>query len=652
MVQLTPSQGTVEPAMALGNQVVDSGALTEDSISKPEIPDAAMLATSPPGGFAEPPPVFTPDPGGESGENRLPDDPAMGDQGAAPPPGWHSQKTAKSRKIAMTVAVVLASVISASILFSVFVRGRSGGIAKEDQNSVAPDADPLKVALEGDTDDQVPEDPMMEDTSTAPEPNDASQSPAAIESDVDVDLVDVDDPTKVVVPENAPPATDPLVPPDDLFSNNPLLPANPLEGLMPLDDAPLNNGDSATPDAPTMKELPKALDDLFIGLKGFDRPQFNNAAPAPKTIDEIQLDRAAKPDVDMEVAIDQPDPVNMIQALGLPTAMQAADPDGYPMNDLLLVLSQLSGVPVEVEWVSFEIVGFPIERRVKLPNPKDWPTIEDALTTICEANGATFDTNQQSITIRPTDPRLNQAVQSMLDFGDLPGDSASAVSLARLLLGQTDGDPSSVATSEDLASNQLSVLVCEAIRRIRGVPGKLSDESFARWGGRFQDQVTAWPELDSGVSGAPRIQPASFVSLVRQIAKLNGATCYINWDDGAKKDLQPTEKLLPRTGEGVSAAVALRQILQPAGLHVRVVDPRHWWIGSQASFDRFPVVVWFAESENGTSVAKQLELILRGVAINDNIIGTVAVDPATQTCVAILPRYLMRQLPRLLEESP
>ncbi|MCA9140854.1 MAG: hypothetical protein KDB00_28985 [Planctomycetales bacterium] len=650
MVHLIPNPGPGEPAVALGNQPVDSGALTEDSISKPEIPDLGATPPGTAGGFAERPPVFTPDPSAEVGTDQESEDGGGTDRAAAPHPAWHSQKNAKSRKIAMMISVALASVVSASILFSVLFRNRSDHVAKQDAGgSTSGIGDDVVAKVDQpDSESTGPSAVDLENGESSADPLAAQDHPldSASESTVDVGpAIPTDSHAKQPPSEN-------LVPPADLFPENPLLPSNPLEGLSPSDGNPMDKGNDALPDAATLKELPKEFQGLLLGLEGFDRPQFNNAAPAPKTIDQLQLDRAAKSDVDIEVAIDQPDPINMVQSLGLPTAMQAADPEGYPLNDLMLVMSQLSGVPIEIQWVSYEIVGLPIEQRVSLPNPKDWPTLEQALSQVCQASESTFDKNVQSITVRPTDERFNQAVQSLLDLSDLPTESASAVTLARLLLGQTDGDPNVVAVPKELGPTQLAALVCDAIRRIRGVPGKLSDESFSRWGGTFQKQLTAWPELESGVSGATRIQPATFVSLVRQISKMNGATCYINWDDSAKKDFKPNEKLMPKTGEGVSAADALRQILQPANLHVRVVDPRHWWIGSEASFDRFPVVVWFPETKNADNVAKQVQSILQGASMDENITGTVAVDSATQTCVAILPRYLLRQLPRLLGESP
>ena len=142
MVQLAPPK--TDPAgaapIALGTQLVDSDALTEDSISQSNGPDSDAPPSQPAGGFAEPPPVVTSDP---TRSQPSPDTAASAEstasQPAAPPPDWHSQKNARSRRIAMLVAVVLASVVSASVLFAVFRRSRSGTAQTQTQTET-PDA--------------------------------------------------------------------------------------------------------------------------------------------------------------------------------------------------------------------------------------------------------------------------------------------------------------------------------------------------------------------------------------------------------------------------------------------------------------------------------------------------------------------------------
>lgn len=663
MVQLTPNQSSdagAPPAIdspstgpanapgpanaqpiALGKNLVDSNALTEDSISTPELPDHQPS----PGGFAEPPPVFQSDPTKTHSQEPLSGSDGSADSTVAPPPNWHSQKNAKSRKVVMSIAVVLASVLSASILFAVVSRNRSDSVAQQS---------PADATTESPIDSQPPRDEQdsLSDQATnlsddAPEsdlnqPADSDQQP----TEPDKTLANVAEPDVTAGTEN-------MQPPADLLPDNPLLGSNVLEGMPvfggdPLDPAAESAADGS-PDASKMMELPKDLQGLFDGIS-LDRPHIAPTQPAPKTIDEIQVDRAADNEVDIKVAMNRPKTVNMKQALGLSVALQATDPAGYPLNDLMLVLGQLTGVPIELEWVSFEIVGQPIDQPVKLPGK--WQTIEEILTTVCDSSQATFDKNSTSITVRPTDERLQQAIEQILDLDDIITENETAVSTVRALLGQRIGNPARVTVPTESAAMQLAVLACESIRRVRGVKGKLSDQALARWAGTYRDQVSAWQRLENGISGPSRLQPTSFVSIVRQIARINGATCYINWQDGAKRSLGPTKKKMPQTGDAISAAEALRQVLDPENMHVRVVDSSHWWAGDDATFDRFPVVVWFDGEKDPGAVKTQIESILEGASVQEEVLGSVTIDPTSSLCIAILPRYLLRQLPRLLNKGP
>jgi hypothetical protein len=667
MVQLSAVEPPLpgEPPVSLGNKVVDSNALTEDSISTPELPHQESIRQKPGSGFAKPPPVFTSDPTAADADPKQ-----DSDHSVPPPPDWHNRKNAKSRKIALTVAVVLGSIISASILFSVIVRNRPINAARQEAASqdvgVQQPEDPREDASQntGEVTGEVTAQESVPETSAVPQSaaadiDAATSAPSltADESSTADEFAPADsslgsdleaDPPGTLTNVAGREATDPTKKvqlPTDLLPDSPLLGGNVLEGMPGLGDAPTE--DAA--DVSSMTELPDDLKGLFEGIN-LERPHMVATQPTPKTIDEIQVDRAADFEIDVGVAIDQVKPINMRQALGLPLALQAADPAGYPLNDLMLVLGQLSGVPIELEWVSFDIVGLPIDQRVKLP--ANWLTIEEILTAVCDANNATFEEQASSITVRPTDESFQLAMEQILDLSDLGTESASGVTTARQLLGQVDGDRSRVSVPKESGPQQVAVLVCEAVRRMRGVKGKLPDQTLLRWAGEYKDQVNAWPRLEQGVSGPKRLQPSSFVSLVRQIASLNGATCYINWRDGARRGLRPTDKKMPRSGEGISAADTLSQILQPESMHVRIVDPSHWWVGADASFDRFPVVVWFQDEKAPESMRTTIETILAGASAQQEMVGSVTVDPVSNLCVALMPRYLLRQMPRLLKSEP
>ncbi|MCO8123273.1 hypothetical protein NHH03_16105 [Stieleria sp. TO1_6] len=644
-----PAPPTRPAPVAVGGKQVDSNALTEDSISSPALPDLKSDTAANDNGFTNPPPVF----GEEIPEASDPN--AAG--ATAGPLDWHNQKSAKTRRVAMLVAVGLASLISALVMFTVIRRNWSGSTpvtastGPADVNADSNDAGDSPAAPSQNAEAETPPstattEPGPTDTASTESTEPATENPEP-PSETSSEPSTAQEPSEQMT-EPIDPA---IAPPADLLPTNPLLPQSPLDGLLPIGNSPLDPATGDAPDAPTMKALPDDLKKLLLGLD-FDRPQLDATQPAPPTIDEIQLDRAADVVVNPDVMVQRPDPINMRQALGLSLALNATSPDGYPLNDLLLVLSQVSGVPIEVEWVSFELVGSPIEQNVIPPRgPEGWLTVEELLTGICESAGATFETNERSITVRPLEERFENAINQILDFSDLPSDSDSAVATARALLGQTEGDVSKVSVPAESGPQQLAALVCEAIRRARGVEGRVADRALLRWAGRYQDLIDSWPRLQGGKSGAPHVQRTTFVSLVRQIARLNQATCYINWQDAFVQGVSATDKMMPHTGPDVTAAAVMDQLLTPSGLHVRAVDRDHWWIGSDASFDRFPVVVWFDGAGDPQRTQAVIEQMLAGTSDQTISIGAVAIEPVSNRCIAVLPRYLLRQLPRLLPET-
>jgi hypothetical protein len=85
--------------------------------------------------------------------------------------------------------------------------------------------------------------------------------------------------------------------------------------------------------------------------------------------------------------------------------------------------------------------------------------------------------------------------------------------------------------------------------------------------------------------------------------------------------------------------------LQPFALQARQVDASHWWVGSQANYDRFPVVVW--SQPLGAQQAVLAQRLKAAAASTKADIFSMAIDPQTDRALLLLPRYLVRQLPTI-----
>ncbi len=107
MVQIDPPTQQV----AVGASDVDSQAITEDSI--PAMADSAGDSASESlRGF--------------SGSDSIDEGTAVGGDAGPVPPGWQSERTARSRQIALIVAVSVSGLLAAAMLFVWFVSNWSG----------------------------------------------------------------------------------------------------------------------------------------------------------------------------------------------------------------------------------------------------------------------------------------------------------------------------------------------------------------------------------------------------------------------------------------------------------------------------------------------------------------------------------------------
>ncbi|NNE01234.1 MAG: hypothetical protein HKN47_28305, partial [Pirellulaceae bacterium] len=78
-------------------------------------------------------------------------------------------------------------------------------------------------------------------------------------------------------------------------------------------------------------------------------------------------------------------------------------------------------------------------------------------------------------------------------------------------------------------------------------------------------------------------------------------------------------------------------------LQVRQVDQSHWWVGTEATYDRFPVVLW--TDPLGTAQVPLSERITQATGGQSPMV----VDPQTGRALLLLPRFIVRQMPKILE---
>ncbi|WP_146520386.1 hypothetical protein [Stieleria varia] len=652
------------PQIAVGDHPVDSGALTQDSVDGGSaVGDANASQTA---GHGQAPPV--------SGFHSAPADTASladstlagtgegqdySEFGDPLRPDWQSERTQRSRQIAMLVALMASVLITTVFVFVYFVRTwktetTADATGVVDDGSVDPSPSPINDAPNP-PDDATPTDDShvaTDDESMPPgDATDVNTGDAANESDPSAphDAADAAEPEQMAAsPNNSPPANTSAIP-NDLFPQSPL---DDLLGPSPL-KSPLTDDPKDAGPATEMMALPKGLRKDFFDLE-MDRPQAPPTEPAPPTLDEVIVDRPAQESLDPMLIASPPSPINVRRALAMRYAL-STDGDTMPLMDLVTLISQTTGAPIQLQWVSFDLIGSGISQPITVP--KGWKTSEDLLNHIAEQAGAEVTIEDYVIRIGPTQANLDAATNALLDLADLGNDTAAGVDCVnQLIFGKSNqANPDRVLPPETLTQKQLGALAADAMRRIRGVTPRIKDGVFAKWAQPVESAQADWPVLADQRSGPTLLMPITAIDLLHSVAARNNADCFVNWDDGIRRRFSPIQRVMPFMGDDVSAGEALADTLSPFELQVRVVDSDYWWVGSEATYDRLPVVLWTQPLADKDDFVARMRAALASDAassvateVNAAIRFDIAVDATTERALMVLPRFMVRQLPKIL----
>jgi hypothetical protein len=400
--------------------------------------------------------------------------------------------------------------------------------------------------------------------------------------------------------------------------------------------------------AEPLLEMPAGLEVFtqLLGLPG-DAPDAPLTQAMPAAAEDVIIDQAADAMIDpMLLATPAPE-INIDNALKLKVALQTK---GYPLGSLILVCSELTRVPIQIDWVTLDLAGVSISQTIHDRQP-GWKTIGEVLDMISAQAGVVIEHQPTklfvSLSEADTLKRL-QPVHATSDFGD---EEASAKSLVDLIVGQAPWSERELAGLRALATDNLRVA--------RGIPTKLSEQTLTHWSARancLQAGATGeaiknegfpecWPLLVGGESGSQLDTSITLAGILRQTSRLNQAECVVNWDDVLLRRLTPGQLVLPFAKQ--PAGQMLASTLAPMALQTRVADDGHWWVGTAATYDRMPVFV--VGDECGP---RRDEILARigSVAAAADVPLLIEHDPVSDRYLSLMPRFIYRQLPTVLQE--
>lgn len=632
------------PPLVVGSDPVDSQEITRgDMLADDEI--AAAAGTSTNGGFATAGvPRPTPDSRDSHNENRAdtaghPNSPADWQTQS----NWASESTRKSRQRLLVGIAAVGGLAIAGILAMWLFSGNDSG------ETVAQNSQPV----------QVTENPAAEDDpneATVPSSNPPTDVPTDDEPIADEPIADDESsgPTDTAAAgETTAPASDAVAAPNAAEIPSGLLPVDVL-GTPGTDSRTSPEDDSSAvvpgqPDEPAANPLTDLPPELAAFVDLLDLP--GNAPDAPPVTPsevhagDLVVDQAADAMLDPMLLATPPPEVNIDNALKLRVAIQT---DGYPLASFVLFCSELTQVPIQIDWFTLDLAGISLSQPIRDPQP-GWKPIGNLMDVIGSQAGVVFEKEQTRLLLTLASADLQAKMKSVLATDDFGAEQASVQGLVNRFVDHPDWNE-----REQL---NLRALVTDCLRVARGLQSRLPAQARSHWtirsnvlqrGGDASDAslkpvAEQWPLVEGGQSGPQLDTAITLAGLLRQTARVNRVACVINWDDARQRRLSPGQLVLPYADQ--PAGTMLAETLAPMGLQARVADDKHWWVGTAATYDRMPLLVI------GDEIGPQREEILariRDAAARADTLIFIEHDPVSDRYLSMMPRFLYRQLPAIL----
>ncbi len=375
-------------------------------------------------------------------------------------------------------------------------------------------------------------------------------------------------------------------------------------------------------------ELAEFLDLLDLpGQTPEIRPAMSALAPPPPireaTDERVDPDLAAQtlPDVDFD------------RALAMRVAFKTP---GYPLAGWTAMISAASGVPIQFDLLTIELAGGDVARPLADP-AGGWGTLGERLRGLADAGGWSLQPSEgQMLLTLPAELMADRAAGALKPpDGPAVGDAVAAV-------------VEQLAPASELGKQQWTALLHESLRRLRGQPAAIDDAVMDHWSVRVPDFAVGstvnaaaadhWPIVSGGRGVDRMLVPDALALLIHRIARQNDAVAVFHWPDLRRRRVSPTMPVMVAPNQ--TAAATLDEILQPHGLQARAIDPARWWIGTAATHDRAPLVVY---GRADAAMANEAAGRIRRAADAGGGYAAVLPDPASESLIVVVPRFLYRQ---------
>ena len=398
---------------------------------------------------------------------------------------------------------------------------------------------------------------------------------------------------------------------------------------------------NAPPDAPaagddqpsTMAAIPESLQ-AFVPMALLEAAPAATNLAAPETVEDIDLR-----DIDLREAADRDDPliplviskIDRRRDLSIELAIKSP-PLTVPQWTLLIC--QLTGVPLEIDLVAFDLVGKDLSETHAIDGSVR--SADAWLDAIAASVEGTFENREIMLSLRPGGEQIDAAMERMHDLADLP--AAEQTLREFFLIEEADKNWLPADASED--TRAMAAIACECLRRMRSVPGHLSQPAMRRWTSGTDRPIRSWPPHPFASVPPPNLAPVSVADYIGLLCRAAGRSPMVHWSDTLRVGQSPSTFLLPDRQRLEEAVVP--ETLRPLGLVPRSMDDHYIWFGNTATYDRLPIFLWTEPlGETRSQAMQRFESLRQSLPPTT---GRVAYDRQSDRALLMFPRFVARQL--------
>lgn len=642
MVQI-PEQDVAQSPLRYGDSSIESDALTAEAIEADGIDPGAPPIESGRGGFKtdlSDGAATTSDYARSSSQGETDDQSSIGSSAIE----FQSESSQRARKYAAIAAGLILGLAVLGVAISAWMSRKSTEVARQGgpdligQDDTIPDGTiPDGTVPDGTVPDGTIPNSTIPDGGVPDEPATAANDSklgktSALEagSDSPSGLASNSDNSEPVVapvaplPGVKPPGEPPVEPPTGL---------PPLSGPIDLFSIPAEAA-AADPDAPTLDAMPAGLGSFVPLLLGID-PAMPTDLEAPPSLDDFRLDEATRDDgplisADAEIVRPKKD-------LALKVAIQA---EPRTVSRWVYLMSQLSGVPIEIDLIGFDLANVDLRKPIA-PKPTIRPLYE-ILDELVESIDGVIETKGTYLSVTPSKAIFEKAIGELHAIKDL--EDASPV--IDSLMPPKDPPVEDVAVGEnepptaDRNEQILRSILTQSLRVMRGLEPKMDAPALSRWAGPIGSSQLEWRLMSSPETVETSLYPITVSEFFGQIETATNASLTVYWPDMLEREWTASHLVFPDST--LQPSTLIQRTLAPVHCNVRVIDEQYGWVGTDATYDRLPVVVYATELGDGR--ASLIGKLQQAAAV----VGPEAVrwtpDPVSDGMLMVLPRFVAKQL--------